>query len=54
MVYTMKHKSMFTAREVSEMAIAIALSTVLSFIKVFQMPQGGSITAGSVAGPRNL
>jgi len=48
MVYTMKHKSMFTAREVSEMAIAIALSTVLSFIKVFQMPQGGSITAGSM------
>ncbi|NMC77374.1 MAG: energy-coupled thiamine transporter ThiT [Candidatus Methanofastidiosa archaeon] len=30
------------------MAIAIALSTVLSFIKVFQMPQGGSITAGSM------
>ncbi len=44
----MEHKSIFTAREISEMAIAIALSTVLSFIKVFQMPQGGSITAGSM------
>ncbi len=44
----MEHKSIFTAREISEMAIAIALSTVLSFIKVFQMPQGGSITAASM------
>jgi len=44
----MEHKSIFTAREISEMAIAIALSTVLSFIKVFQLPQGGSITAGSM------
>lgn len=44
----MENKSIFTAREISEMAIAIALSTVLSFIKVFQMPQGGSITAGSM------
>jgi len=44
----MEHKSIFAAREISEMAIAIALSTVLSFIKVFQLPQGGSITAGSM------
>ena len=44
----MEHKSIFTAKEISEMSIAIALSTVLSFIKVFQMPQGGSITAGSM------
>lgn len=44
----MEHKTIFTAREIGEMAIVIALSTVLSFIKVFQMPQGGSITAGSM------
>ncbi|HRZ19197.1 MAG TPA: energy-coupled thiamine transporter ThiT [Methanofastidiosum sp.] len=44
----MEHKTIFSAREISEMAITIALSTVLSFIKVFQMPQGGSITAGSM------
>jgi len=44
----MEHKTIFTAREISEMSIAIALSTVLSFIKVFQLPQGGSITAGSM------
>ncbi len=44
----MENKTIFTAREISEMAITIALSTVLSFIKIFQMPQGGSITAASM------
>lgn len=31
-----------------EIAVMIALSSVLSLIKVFEMPQGGSITAGSM------
>ncbi|HYF80687.1 MAG TPA: energy-coupled thiamine transporter ThiT [Symbiobacteriaceae bacterium] len=31
-----------------EIAVMIALSTVLSQIKVFSMPQGGTITAGSM------
>jgi thiamine transporter len=44
----MENKTIFTAREIAEMAIFIALSTVLSLIKVFEMPQGGSITAGSM------
>ncbi len=32
----------------AEMAVAIALSTVLSFIKFSIWPQGGSVTAGSM------
>jgi thiamine transporter len=30
------------------MAIAIALATVLSFIKILSMPYGGSVTLGSM------
>ena len=36
------------SKQVAEMAMVIALSTVLSLIKIFQMPQGGSITAASM------
>lgn len=36
------------SKQVAEMAMVIALSTVLSMIKLFQMPQGGSITAASM------
>lgn len=35
-------------RILMEIAVMIALSTVLSQIKVFSMPQGGTITAGSM------
>ncbi len=38
----------FSVRAISEAAIMIALSTVLSYLKIFHMPQGGSITAGSM------
>lgn len=38
----------FQARIVAEMSGVIALSTVLSLVKVFGLPQGGSITAGSM------
>lgn len=38
----------FQARIVAEMSGVIALSTVLSLVKVFSLPQGGSITAGSM------
>lgn len=37
-----------SVRMISEAAIMIALSTVLSYLKIFHMPQGGSITAGSM------
>jgi len=33
---------------IAEAAIALALATVLSFVKVFEMPMGGSVTAGSM------
>ncbi len=35
-------------RTLAEISIIVALSLVLNFIKVFQMPQGGSITLGSM------
>jgi thiamine transporter len=35
-------------RILAEIPIIVALSLVLNFIKVFQMPQGGSITLGSM------
>jgi thiamine transporter len=35
-------------RVLAEMAIMVALATVLSVIKVFNFPQGGSITLGSM------
>ncbi len=36
------------ARTIAEMSGVIALSTVLSMVKVFSLPQGGSVTAGSM------
>lgn len=36
------------ARDIAEMSGAIALSTVLGFVKFFTLPQGGSVTAGSM------
>jgi len=36
------------ARDIAEMSGVIALSTVLSMVKVFSLPQGGSVTAGSM------
>ena len=41
-------KTVWTTRMISLGAISIALSTVLSMIKIFSMPQGGSITAVSM------
>jgi thiamine transporter len=38
----------FSTRALSEIVVVIALSTVLSYIKIYQLPQGGSITAGSM------
>ena len=38
----------FSTRTLTEIIMAVALSVVLSFIKIYQLPQGGSITAGSM------
>lgn len=35
-------------RKLVECAMMIALATVLSFVKIFEMPQGGSVTAASM------
>ncbi len=35
-------------RRLVELAIAVALTAVLSQIRVYKLPQGGSITAGSM------
>jgi thiamine transporter len=41
-------KSNFDTKVLAEMAITIALATVLSYIKIFHMPYGGSVTLGSM------
>jgi thiamine transporter len=38
----------FDSKTLAEMAVAIALATVLSYIKIFSMPYGGSVTLGSM------
>jgi len=43
-----KSKSTFNAKVISEIAIFVALSAVLSYIKVFSLPQGGSVTLGGM------
>ena len=43
-----KGRKAWTAQTVAYGAIAIALSFVLSYIRVFRMPQGGSITPASM------
>ena len=41
-------KKAFSIRIVAEAAMAVALSVVLSFIAIYHLPEGGSITAGSM------
>ncbi len=38
----------FSTRVLAEIAIGVALATVLSYIKIFSMPYGGSVTLGSM------
>jgi thiamine transporter len=42
------NKNWFSAKILAEIAIFVSLATVLSFIKIFSLPQGGSVTAGSM------
>lgn len=39
-----RNKRLFTVRQLAFCAMSIALGTVLSFIKIFEFPWGGSIT----------
>ena len=41
-------KQRWTARMLSNAAICLALSFVLSYIKIFDLPQGGAVTAASL------
>jgi thiamine transporter len=41
-------KSAFSTQALAEAGVMIALATLLSFVKVFHMPQGGSVTAASM------
>lgn len=41
-------KAAWTTKEVTTAALCLAASFLLSFIKIFQMPQGGSITPASM------
>ena len=43
-----KDKKRWTARMLANGALCIALSTVLSFIALYKMPQGGTITLASM------
>ena len=43
-----KTEKIFSTRILAEISIFVALGTILSFIKIFNFPQGGSITAGSM------
>lgn len=43
-----RSKSVWTIREVSAAAMCLALAFLLSFIKLWEMPQGGAITPASM------
>jgi thiamine transporter len=45
---TDKTKITFSTRIIAEVVIFVALATALSFIIIYTLPQGGSITAGSM------
>ncbi len=42
------NRKFLSTRVLTESVIVVALSVVLSFIKIYHLPQGGSITAGSM------
>ncbi|MBQ2723953.1 MAG: energy-coupled thiamine transporter ThiT [Clostridia bacterium] len=43
-----KDKKGYSAKSIAFGAVCIALSFALSYVKLFRMPQGGSVTAGSI------
>ena len=45
---TIKSKKQWTSKMIAYAALAIALSFVLSCIRLYRMPQGGSVTLGSM------
>jgi len=43
-----KSNPIFSTKVIAEIAVFVSLSTALSYIKLFSLPQGGSVTAGSM------
>jgi len=43
-----KSNTIFSTKIIAEIAAFVSLSTALSYIKLFSLPQGGSVTAGSM------
>jgi thiamine transporter len=41
-------KLTFSTKVIAEIVVFVALATVLSYIKIFSLPEGGSVTAGSM------
>ncbi|NEI39176.1 energy-coupled thiamine transporter ThiT, partial [Rhizobium leguminosarum] len=41
-------KIKFTTKLVAQVGVVLALSTVLSLFKIYKLPQGGSVTLGSM------
>jgi len=41
-------KTVFQTKVIAEIVAFVALSTALSYVKVFSLPQGGAVTAGSM------
>lgn len=46
-ISALKKTALFTTRDIAFAAICIALAYALSFIRIYRMPQGGSITPAS-------
>jgi thiamine transporter len=43
-----ERKRVFSTKIIAEIAVFVALATVLSHIKILSLPEGGSVTAGSM------
>jgi thiamine transporter len=43
-----ENKQVFSTKIIAEVVVFVALATVLSYIKIFSLPQGGSVTAASM------
>jgi len=43
-----ENKAIFSTKIIAETAVFVALATVLSYIQIFRLPQGGSVTAASM------
>ena len=44
----MNMKQNFSTKIIAEIVVFVALATILSYIKIFSLPQGGSVTAASM------